>query len=432
MFRFTDLVILRLTRDCNLNCKYCFMTNKSDYKGEIISDEVFKGIIDKIIEQRIIQRKQHDPVTIVFHGGEALLVGHKRLYQFAEYITDRMNRNECKFNLGMQTNAVLLDDEFAKILNKFEIHVGMSFDGVNDANAGRTDIKQTVFEKKFHTLKNNSVGYGFLVVGSKQSVDHIDETMDYLDKLEDVNSFKINYAEDMFTPGPDSPIEVEGSEFFEKVYKHVIDRFIETGEAQELQTMKFVGQTLIDLLVHFEKRSKSGCGELFCGSVMGMIGVNPDGTSHYCDRYDKEYEDTYVMNVLDYDFLGIHQIRRALHFNLSRDKVIRETGCDTCFARNVCDGGCMAFHRSKYGHDGIDTRLVCGLYKNLYSYVLENIVDITKAYAKAGEVITSPERFLRAKEQMRTKLYNKGVEVKLEYNDDIDRFQIIFEETKID
>ena len=58
MFRFTDLIIFRMTRDCNLNCKYCFMQNKEDFKGERIDFELFKKIINRITEQRIINNKQ--------------------------------------------------------------------------------------------------------------------------------------------------------------------------------------------------------------------------------------------------------------------------------------------------------------------------------------------------------------------------------------
>jgi radical SAM protein with 4Fe4S-binding SPASM domain len=119
-----------------------------------------------------------------------------------------------------------------------------------------------------------------------------------------------------------------------------------------------------------------------------MIGVNPDGTSHYCDRYNEEYQDTYVMNNLtDYDFLGLHQLKRALDFNLIRHNVVLETGCDTCYAKYICDGGCMAFQRSKYGKNGIDKRLVCPLHMGIYSYIMKRLPDVIGAYIKFNKLV---------------------------------------------
>lgn len=396
------------------------MTNKDDFKGEIIRDDVFKEIIDKIIETRITHGKVKHMLNLVFHGGEVLIVGHKKFYNFAEYATQQFQKYGLEYTIGMQTNATLLDDEYAKIINKFGINVGLSFDGINDANSERTDIKQSVFENKFETLQENHIDYGFIVVAGKHNIDSMGETTKYLESLDSVSAYKINYAEDMFNPGKDSAVEVEGDEFFEKVFKPEIDKIIKTGNTYEKHTEELLGRSIIDILTNYRNDQKSGCGTLFCGSTTHMIGVNPDGTSHYCDRYDKEYDDTFVMNVLDYDFLGIQQLKRATDFNLSRHNVTQAVGCDTCYARNICEGGCMAFYRSKFGIDGIDERIVCKMNKSFYSYVLKNIIPIVGAYADFNKKIFTSNTILSKKEHMSNKMDRENIALKIDKIDNVE------------
>ena len=57
-----------VTEDCNLRCKYCYITHKSSNKK--MSFEVAKKFIDYILSENI---KYQDAVTLDFIGGEPLL-----------------------------------------------------------------------------------------------------------------------------------------------------------------------------------------------------------------------------------------------------------------------------------------------------------------------------------------------------------------------
>ena len=60
--------IFIVTEDCNLRCKYCYITHKSSNKK--MSFEVAKKFIDYILSENI---KYQDAVTLDFIGGEPLL-----------------------------------------------------------------------------------------------------------------------------------------------------------------------------------------------------------------------------------------------------------------------------------------------------------------------------------------------------------------------
>jgi len=396
MFRFTDLIIFRMTRDCNLNCKYCFMLEKEKYKDEIIDFELFKKIVLKIIQQRKTNNRNNQ-LHFILHGGELLLLGYKKLNEILEFITIKFKENNINYSLGCQTNATLLTEEIAQLFNKFNVNVGLSFDGINDSS--RNNIKQEVFESKFKILNDSNVKYSFIVVASKNNIENLNETKKYLDDLQENNKilgYKINYAEDMINPGECSLIELSGKTIFEKVWKPTIEDFIQGKKIIENNSMTLLEKTLVDILSNHENNSRSGCNNKWCGAGVSIIAIEPDGNINLCDRYSKDFDDIFIQHSLDNDFLGLNQLNEVIKYNLIKDKIYHD--CDTCFADYVCDHGCFAFHYSKYGEYGIDTRLVCDQYKDLYTFIQENIKEILESYEHQNKSISSRDNLLSIKD----------------------------------
>lgn len=421
MFRFTDLIIFRMTRDCNLNCKYCFMQNKGDYPGELIDFNLFRKIIDRIIEQRIINGRGNSNLELVLHGGEVLLLGKKRLYEILNYATSAFTVNNVKFSLSCQTNATLLTEEIARILSEFNVNVGLSFDGIEGANSSRTNLKQEIFENKFQMLRDTKTRFGFLIVASKTNIDNMQKTQEFLETLgiEEnakegvVRSYKINYAEDMINPGPDSEIEVTGQEMFDKVWKPELERFLTRGKTIEYHTGSLLAGSLIDILSDHNFQTPSGCGTKWCGAGIGMIAVEPDGEMDYCDRYSKKFDDVYMMHALDYDFLGLHQLTRALEYNVMKKALYEKQGCDNCCADYICDHGCESFYRSKMGEYGIDTRIICDQHIEFYRFVENHIIEILKVYAKNATPIATSDYIYQLKDALIEKAKLSGITLNL-------------------
>jgi radical SAM protein with 4Fe4S-binding SPASM domain len=400
------------------------MQNKGEHKGELIDFELYKKIINQIAEQRYVNGRDKIPLQLVFHGGEVLLLGKERLYKMLTYTVALFQTRGIQYALGCQTNATMLDDDFAAILTKFEVNVGLSFDGIDGGNNARTTtIKQDVFEKKFDILKRNKTQFGFLIVASKTNVDNMQATQQYLENLGlhetntgVVRGYKINYAEDMINPGEDSEIELTGKEMFEKVWKPELERFIQRKKTQEYHTHELLTKSLVDILTYHGNESKSGCGTKWCGAGTHMIAIEPDGEMDYCDRYSKKFPEAYVQHALDYDFAGLHQIKKAIEYNIMKSSVYKETGCDTCYADYICDHGCEAFYKSKYGTYGIDTRIVCDQHKDFYRFVVEHLEEILQIYAEKGTPIAVYDQIYSIKENIRSKLAIAGINVTLEDN----------------
>ena len=184
MFRFSNMVVLKITKDCNLRCEYCYVKNKDNYKGQVIDFEVYKKIIDKIIEDKIVQKEEDKNFQLVFHGGEPLIVPDKDLVKMLEYAHHNFKKNKINFGFSMQSNLTLLTEEKISILSKYNVSVGASFDGIDDNNLKRTDKKSSFFEKKFNTLKENNISHGTLIVAGEDNTKNIYKSYSYLkDKL---------------------------------------------------------------------------------------------------------------------------------------------------------------------------------------------------------------------------------------------------------
>jgi len=414
MFRFTDIIIFHVTRDCNLHCKYCFMKKiLKQYPGEIIDYELYKKIIEQIIAQRKINHSKN-ALKLIFHGGEPLLVGKKLLYKMADYAVSRFKEESLELELGLQTNASLIDEEFAKIFNKFDIHIGLSFDGINSDES--RDVKLDIFEQKFDLFKKYKVAFGVLLVLGRHNIDNLKDTIKYLEEKE-IKGYKFSYVEDMFNPGENSKIELDGKTLFDKAFKILLERFLENGTLYEFYTQELLQRAILDIMFMNPPAFKTGCGGKICGSVISMIAVDPDGTVNYCDRWAEEYDEIYVMNALDYDFLGLYQIKRALDFTQIKHKALLQTGCDTCYADYICNHGCISFYYSKYGKWGIDKRIVCGLHKAFYSFVLENLESILLKMAEINYSFSIAKSSLTLKQNVRHVIRNLKIEFEIEDNE---------------
>ncbi|WP_333907319.1 radical SAM protein [Delftia acidovorans] len=134
-------LILKLTERCNIACTYCYYF-ENEQKSALtrppyLTDEVARQFVHRVHET--IREGHHQNVRIIMHGGEPMMYGKAR---FAALCTDLQREFLDSVQLCMQTNAMLVDDEWVSIFERHKVAVGVSIDGppsVHDAN--RVDKK---------------------------------------------------------------------------------------------------------------------------------------------------------------------------------------------------------------------------------------------------------------------------------------------------
>ncbi|MFI9637987.1 FxsB family cyclophane-forming radical SAM/SPASM peptide maturase [Nocardia sp. NPDC051929] len=131
---FTEFII-KIHSRCNLACDYCYIYEMADQswreQPKTMSRQVFDDTCRMIGEHARIFRLP--AVDIVLHGGEPLLVGHRDLGHFARRARELIEPST-EVRVGMQTNGVLLDEEFLRICDRWGIQIGVSIDGDEEAN----------------------------------------------------------------------------------------------------------------------------------------------------------------------------------------------------------------------------------------------------------------------------------------------------------
>jgi sulfatase maturation enzyme AslB (radical SAM superfamily) len=123
---------------CAAACSYCF----GPHQGPTMSPETMESALDLVahIAAQTRQRK----VKVTFHGGEPLLAGHGLWRQALEGLRQRFDPRG--YEVGVQSNLWLLDDEFCELFCDHCVDVGTSLDGpepITDAQRFRAKESQS-------------------------------------------------------------------------------------------------------------------------------------------------------------------------------------------------------------------------------------------------------------------------------------------------
>lgn len=413
MFEFTDFLIMELTYDCNLKCSYCYLSYNKFHDKAKMSFDTYKSVVDEIIKQRK-KNNLRSPMTVVLHGGEPTLIGIDLLDKMVDYIKEKFDANNIKYNLTMQTNGILLTEDFIPVIKKLN-NLGLSFDGIGDSfnmRSSNDKIKEKI-AASIKLLNDNNINYGFVSVLSKQNIDHLDEI------------YGINKSRVKLVPVYDvnnNNIDLDSNEFFEKIIKKDLENLSYINGSMSSSTLDRVfKRVFVDLTFEHTDTCTSTCNFKFCGAGMRITAVQPDGSIHRCDRWtinDDTKKYMFMGNHKDYDFLGIKQLKEAVKWNHLLHNLNKDNGCDTCYARYACEFDCQALHYSKNKSFGVDRSRTCASIKSLYRYVEENYAKIINNFVDHNKTLIFEEDYIRGVKFRRDAVLKKlNVMCDYEYKD---------------
>jgi uncharacterized protein len=149
---------------CNLSCSYCFYKPKEPISGgptEFMSYLTLENYL-----KQMISAEPTDNVTISWQGGEPTLLGIE-FYRKAIDLASKFLPKGKKLQWTMQTNGVLLDDEWCQFFRKNHYLVGISLDGPKEAHDAyrRNSEGQGTFERVIQAidlLKRHRVDFNVL------------------------------------------------------------------------------------------------------------------------------------------------------------------------------------------------------------------------------------------------------------------------------
>ncbi len=129
-------VVLKTVERCNIACSYCYFFDENDGSWRQHTPSISLSTIDQLIKF-LVEGLRDLPniasVRISFHGGEPTM---QKKAAFDEMCT-RLRASltpVTELELAMQSNGVLLDEEWVELLLKHEVACSISLDGPPECN----------------------------------------------------------------------------------------------------------------------------------------------------------------------------------------------------------------------------------------------------------------------------------------------------------
>src|SRR5882724_2053442 len=116
------LIVVQPSSYCNLDCRYCYVPNRQEVG--CMSEHLLEEIIKKILRSRCVKNN----VRFLWHAGEPLSLGIA-FYERALSLQERYNGQSRGIHNCIQTNGLLITDQWIEFLHRNRFSIGISVDG---------------------------------------------------------------------------------------------------------------------------------------------------------------------------------------------------------------------------------------------------------------------------------------------------------------
>lgn len=161
-----SLMIKPASSLCNLSCEYCFYRDVSAHR-EHLGFGVMTGETAERLIQKALAFADGQPAAFAFQGGEPTLAGLPYFEHFVEAV-NRLNQKGSRVFYSIQTNGMLIDDQWAQFFARHGFLVGLSLDGDREGNRFRKQPsgQNTFFRilQASDVLKKHRVDFNILTV----------------------------------------------------------------------------------------------------------------------------------------------------------------------------------------------------------------------------------------------------------------------------
>ena len=334
-------VLLEPTADCNIRCRHCYHadTGYDTYKMSI-----------KTLQQFIKRSMRfYKSIKIIWHGGEPLLMGHQFFCNAYKLFSKESAEYKTVTKFNVQTNAILLDDEYIEFFVNHNTNISISYDGPYNSVLRQETLKT---ENAIDKLKKRGHKIYCLSTISSKSIGHLVELYNFF-KQENINvKFNPLFPDGAALCNSEFIISKEDwyqcfIEFFDYWF-HDVNCNIVVASCLEL-----LKRTLTSHL---------GCPG---ACLYQYIAVDAYGNLYPCGRLvDPNF---LICNIEDVQDIRQAFIKEAYN-KLAENTKIRIDQCGGCKWLNQCHCGCNA---TAYLGNGINSRneFDCYFNQRVFSYI---------------------------------------------------------------
>lgn len=354
---------------CNLRCRYCFycditQTRERRFYG-MMSDDVLEAVVRRTLESA------EESCDFVFQGGEPTLVGLE-FYQRLIALEKRYNRRGIRISHALQTNGVLINEEWASFLKENSFLVGLSLDGTKEIHDKmRVDSHGCgTFQQVYHAsqlLDRRSVDYNILTVVTRFAAKHAV-------KIYRTYTQKYRWKYMQFLPCLD-PCELDrggtpyslSPEAYGQFLKDLFDVWYRDLMRGNYVYIRYF-ENLAGMLMGIQPES---CGLM--GGCHAQLVVESDGSCYPCDFY--VMESRCMGSFLKNSVAELLSSPSAIRFR--EESFPPPQACMSCPWKRLCRGGCR---RDRDDHGQVGSNYFCQSYQMFFSYAKDRFPDIIRHY----------------------------------------------------
>ncbi len=362
------LLIKPASGSCNMRCGYCFyadeMTQRTVRNYGFMNKETVENLIEKTLTNA------EDTCTFAFQGGEPTLIGLDYYKRFVKTVKEK-NKGKLRIDYALQTNGIVIDDEWADFFHENNFLVGVSLDGpadVHNMNRTLTDGKPS-FSKvmgAINILRKHNVEFNTLTVVTAMTARYTEKIYRFFQKN------GLNYQQ--YIACLDHFGEERGGEKFSLTpegYGNFLCRLFDLWYA-DLQSGKQPYIRYFENLVAMAM----GRGSELCGTsgvCSNQYVIEADGSVYPCDFY--AIDGYLIGNLNENSFDDIDEERKKIGF-VEKSLIVAEE-CKICPWYRLCRGGCRR-DRDAGKNLPLELNYYCEAYKKFFVHSHERIAHIAR------------------------------------------------------
>ncbi|MFH1249273.1 MAG: radical SAM protein [archaeon] len=346
--------VVEVTENCNLECTFCL---RNSFKSEIMTLKTLEKIISHVLNFST------DRVDFIWHGGEPLIAGID-FFKRVKELQNKYNKNNLKIVNNVQTNAILLNEDFIKFFEKEGFIIGTSIQGTKRIHdSSRVDnLGNPTFERVIKNISKLKKKPSAIIVLTKQILGK--EKPIYKEMKKYTSGFRI-------------------SEYFPKNKLDLTSKdtkLMPTPREYAKSMMRFYNlwkkdknpieiRPITEFIRGMIKGQCGGCLYSQKACNFSVIGVDHKGDFYTCMRSfgNKRY---FFGNVSDRPLSKRTKISKN---NMSeRLYPLKNKECKDCRFWNQCNGGCPQESLSLYG-DIIHKAFYCNGRKILFEEIEKDL-----------------------------------------------------------
>jgi serine-type anaerobic sulfatase-maturating enzyme len=356
--RITSLLIKPASAVCNLDCEYCFYLDRdADPYKALPARRMTAETIERIVDTYLFY--SYPGGAFAFQGGEPTLAGLP-FFEKLVRLQQEHGRSGQSVSNSLQTNAVLLDENWCALFREYNWLLGVSLDGpeeVNDLyryNKERRGTWKRVMQS-IDLLKKHRVEFNILCVLSQANVG----------KAKELYRFYRGIGIDHMQFIPLAEFDGKGNPLPFTITPTQYGRFLCDLFDVWWPERRKVRVRLFDNIAEAVAGQKPGTCTMHetCDSY---VVVEYNGDVYPCDFF---VESDWKLGNVNLDSWA-EIARRTRRYNFASKKTLAHPECQVCEYQSICHGGCPKFrHGPNRRFDELD--YFCEAYKMIYGRSVE-------------------------------------------------------------